>query len=293
MSTEAPSGAARAYSIGGLLMEVRGDVLCRELDCMPGMAVFAAGVLPGPDVVVEASDAVALRDGREVFVFDLHVGREQCRVLAGADGDVGYLFDSGSRMVCHGRQEARVEMCWRGDRAELRYMLWLAYAHGALAHGALPVHASTVVWRDRAVLCLGESGTGKSTHTRLWREHIEGAWLLNDDSPIVRVERDGVWAYGSPWSGKTPCFKPVRVPVAAMLRLRQAPSNSIVHLTPLLAFASLQPSCPPTLMYDEHCTDLLVDFVGRVIERVPVYRLDCLPDADAARLSHSTLFPQS
>lgn len=292
MSTDAATSPVRAYSIGGLQVQVRGPKLCRELDCMPGMGEFAADAHRGPDIVVEEAEASGTDGGREVFAFDLNEGREQCRMTVAADGAVGYRFDSGSRLACGRGDGEPLGLCWHGDRAELRYLLWLAYAHGALGRGAVPVHASTVVWRDRAVLCLGESGTGKSTHTRLWRENIEGSWLLNDDSPIVRVERDGVWAYGSPWSGKTPCFRPVRVPVAALLRLRQAPCNRIGRLATLPAFAALQPSCPPTLMHDERCTDRLVDFVGHVIERVPVYMLDCLPDADAARLSHQTLFPQ-
>ena len=52
----------------------------------------------------------------------------------------------------------------------------------------LAIHSSCIVYRDKAVLFLGESGTGKSTHTRLWRENIPEAVLLNDDSPMIRVE---------------------------------------------------------------------------------------------------------
>ena len=50
--------------------------------------------------------------------------------------------------------------------------------------------------RGKRFFFLGESGTGKSTHTRLWRENIAGSKLLNDDSPIVRYEEGGVWVYG-------------------------------------------------------------------------------------------------
>ena len=55
-----------------------------------------------------------------------------------------------------------------------------------MEHGVVAIHSSVLTYREAAILCLGESGTGKSTHTRLWRENIEGAGLLNDDSPFVR-----------------------------------------------------------------------------------------------------------
>ena len=140
------------------------------------------------------------------------------------------------------------------------------------------------------MLCLAESGTGKSTHTRLWLENIPGTYLLNDDSPIVAVEEGVVVVYGSPWSGKTPCYRQECVPVAALLRLEQKPENNIRQLGTVEAFTALQPSCPPCLMKDDPLQDALVDFVGRVIERVPAYRLGCRPDAEAARLSHDTIF---
>ncbi len=68
-------------------------------------------------------------------------------------------------------------------------------AHPCL-HDTLP--------RQEAVMFLGESGTGKSTHSRMWLENIEGSTLLNDDAPAVRISADGTTAYGTPWSGKTP-----------------------------------------------------------------------------------------
>lgn len=60
----------------------------------------------------------------------------------------------------------------------------------AVARQAVAIHSSVISLNGGAVLFLGESGTGKSTHTRLWREHIPGAELLNDDSPIVRHRAD-------------------------------------------------------------------------------------------------------
>ena len=176
-----------------------------------------------------------------------------------------------------------------GTPDSLRFVLWTAYAMMGVRLGTVPVHSSVVVCNNSAVMCLGESGTGKSTHTRLWLENIGNTHLLNDDSPIVSIVDDEVRVYGSPWSGKTDCFLQENYPIAGLLRLEQRKENTIRRLSVVESFAALQPSCPPSLAKEEHCMDLLVSFISHVIERVPVYRMGCLPNTDAAQMSHKTL----
>ena len=94
----------------------------------------------------------------------------------------------------------------RPDPSLLRFGLWMSFGIAHNPH-SIAIHSSVIVHSGRAVLFLGESGTGKSTHTRLWREHIPGAQLLNDDSPIVRVVEGVPTVFGSPWSGKTPATR--------------------------------------------------------------------------------------
>lgn len=155
----------------------------------------------------------------------------------------------------------------------------------------IAIHSSTIVWNGQAALFLGESGTGKSTHTKLWLKHIKGAHLLNDDSPILRVHEDGsVHVYGSPWSGKTPCYKNEAYPVAGLVRLSQAPYNHICRLPVIQAFGALHPSCPPDFTYDDRLYDPLCDTLNDLLTRIPVYHLACLPNEAAAHLSHTTLF---
>ena len=84
----------------------------------------------------------------------------------------------------------------------VRFALWIGYGLKTAASGTIAIHSSCIVADGRAVIFLGESGTGKSTHTRLWRENIPGAFLLNDDSPIVRVIDGSVWVFGSPGAEK-------------------------------------------------------------------------------------------
>lgn len=172
----------------------------------------------------------------------------------------------------------------------VRFALWIAYGLVTMPHQTVAIHTSVIEYKGRTVLFLGESGTGKSTHTRLWRENIEGAVLLNDDSPMLRIIDGKPWMFGSPWSGKTPCYKQESYPLAACVRLSQAPYNKIQRLSIPQAYAALHPSCPPDFAYDDALYDYISETIGEVLAQVPLYHLACLPDADAARLSCQTVF---
>ena len=74
------------------------------------------------------------------------------------------------------------------ESSRLRFILWLAFNLFSVPLGIMAIHSSTIVCKGKANLFLGESGTGKSTHTRLWLNNIEGSRLLNDDS-----QGSGVW----------------------------------------------------------------------------------------------------
>ena len=171
-----------------------------------------------------------------------------------------------------------------------RFALWVGYGLMTAAKGTIAIHSSCIVSEGRAVIFLGESGTGKSTHTRLWRENIPGAVLLNDDSPIVRVIDGTAYVFGSPWSGKTPCYKQESYPLAACVRLSQAPHNAIHKLHVIKGYASLHPSCPPEFAYDERLYSHISATLGTILKSVPIYHLECLPDAAAAWLSHDTIY---
>lgn len=170
----------------------------------------------------------------------------------------------------------------------IRFGLWIMFGIVIAPLGAIAIHSSVAVKEHQGVLCLGESGTGKSTHTRLWRENIEGAKLLNDDSPIIRVIHGKCRVYGSPWSGKTPCYKNHSCPLAGMTRLRQAPMNRFVVQEDITAFITVLPGCSvirkDAEQYDALCATL-VELTGKV----KVGTLDCLPDREAAMVCRSAL----
>ena len=120
-----------------------------------------------------------------------------------------------------------------------------------------------------------------------------GAVLLNDDSPVVHVEHTGIWVYGSPWSGKTPCYKAERYELAGCVRLSQETSNRMVRLGILRSYAALHPSSPPEFAYDRRLYEGIGTTLGKIVSQVPFYHLACLPDREAVELSCRTLFAEN
>ena len=164
----------------------------------------------------------------------------------------------------------------------------LLYTFNTSAYDTLMIHASVTAYEGKGYVFLGRSGTGKSTHSRLWLNNIEGTWLLNDDNPVIRVMEDGVYVFGTPWSGKTPCYKNEYLPLGAVVRLSQAPYNKIQELVPLRSYASLMPACS-CMRWDRRSTDALHSTVEKVIKQVKGWHLECLPDADAAFVCNSAV----
>lgn len=148
----------------------------------------------------------------------------------------------------------------------------------------LLTHSSAVMHEGRAYMFLGKSGTGKSTHSRMWLKAIEGTILMNDDHPVVRVHEDGsVIAYGSPWSGKTPCYKNVSAPVGGIIRISRAPWNKARRLSPIESYASLMTSCSG-MTWEPALADGKDSTLQKVISSVPCWVMECLPDEDAGRV---------
>ena len=166
--------------------------------------------------------------------------------------------------------------------------LMISFAFAGSFHQTLLIHASTVMNNDYGYAFTAKSGTGKSTHTALWMKHIPGTELMNDDNPIVRVIGDEVFIYGSPWSGKTPCYRQIKAPLGAVTRIDRAKQNSIEKLSPIEAFASLLPSCS-TMKWDEDIFNGICNTVTRVVELTNNYTLHCLPDQEAAEICHKEI----
>lgn len=275
------------YLIGGLAVNIVGGASLQRIALLPEMRPFIIGDIGDrPCLTMHLDVALPPATCPWLTHFDIADGSSMCRFGRDADGCYHYVIDDRVHLYYDPRHPDELSCTAVSNLTLLYYVIWLAYSLMALRHGRMPIHSSAVVCKGRAVMCLGESGTGKSTHTRLWLDHIPGTHLLNDDSPILAINDEEILLYGSPWSGKTPCYRQECVPVAAMVRIEQKPSNSIQRLHVIEAFTALQPSCPPSLATDERLMDLIVANISRVLRHTPIYRLGCRPDAEAARLCY-------
>lgn len=162
-------------------------------------------------------------------------------------------------------------------------LLRMVYSQAIIPHGGISVHASSVILDGKAYLFMGKSGTGKSTHSALWIKSFQGCELMNDDNPTILINNDIVMASGTPWSGKTPCYKDVIAPVGGIVKLKQAKFNIFLTCDEFQAFINVLSGCSVirksvTLQNDMHRT------LARVSELVTVGVMECLPDEEAANV---------
>ena len=284
----------RTYRVAGFPFRVK----AREtlLSAMDNLAPFA---LPeteeAPLFCLEQTTAAPLPAGEPFFCTEDGPGFPEIAIYRQADG---YLFRvrplpkepvAALLAMKADFREASIFLTGTSDAFALNNALMLLFAFATARKGALEMHASVVMNGGKGFLFLGKSGTGKSTHSRLWMQNIPGTELLNDDNPILRLMPDGtVRVFDSPWSGKTPCYKAQDVPAGAVVRIRQAPFNAIERHKPLEAYASLMASASAFRPFRDLADGWHKTLEG-LVARVPSYVLDCLPDAAAARLCYETV----
>ena len=249
-------------------------------------------------------------DDAPLFELFVHIAGE-CDVPAPAEGRLLHTFDEPDiiqefyaepqgghsiRIYTHPRSLAAILHAsedWRQARAEifggndtqsyaLGNVVMMLYALTALDANALLLHASVIEHGGKGYIFQGKSGTGKSTHSRLWLKYIPDTALLNDDNPVVRLMPDGtVRVFGTPWSGKTPCYRNVKVPVGAIVKLSQAPQNSIKRLKGLDAYANIVGSVS-SIRWSRKIMDEITSLMSQIAMTTPCFAMDCLPDSEAA-----------
>lgn len=157
-----------------------------------------------------------------------------------------------------------------------------------VGRNVLMFHGSTVSVDGKAYLFTAPCGTGKSTHTRLWRALFgDRAVMVNDDKPFLQITSDGVFAYGSPWSGKHGLATNVCVPLQGICYLRRGNENVIQRSEPehLMEFLSRQAHSPS----DESQSRITNALVDRLVRSVPLWDMYCNKELDAARVAYQAM----
>ena len=170
------------------------------------------------------------------------------------------------------------------DRAAIQR----AFAEYLFSRNILLFHGSTVALDGSAYLFTARCGTGKSTHTRLWRQVFgDQAVMVNDDKPFLELTASGVIAHGSPWSGKHGLSSNISVPLKGICILHRGPENKILPISAEESMEMLlaQGYCPQ----DPHLQEKFRELTTRLGNTVPLWSMECTKAPEAAEVSHHAM----
>ncbi|MEY8676577.1 hypothetical protein AALI59_10115 [Thomasclavelia cocleata] len=154
--------------------------------------------------------------------------------------------------------------------------------------GGFLLHASAVVVDNKAYLFSADSGTGKSTHTKLWQKCFgDKALIINDDKPAIKIENGICYAYGTPFSGKTDENLNMRVPLQAICFLERGKDNSIDLIPtkdalPLILKQTIFPKKQDTINH-------FFDMLDVVLTKTPIYQMKCNISKEAALMAYDKM----
>ena len=169
-----------------------------------------------------------------------------------------------------------------------RSLIQRKVAEYLLERDVLLMHGSTVAVDGQAYLFTAPCGTGKSTHTRLWREVFgDRAVMVNDDKPFLQLRPDGFFACGSPWSGKHGLDSNVTLPLHGICILERGSENRIRPMTaeealPMLLHQSYQSPDPAK-------TDRIDALVRHLASNIPLWHMECTKEQSAAIIAHEAM----
>ncbi len=152
------------------------------------------------------------------------------------------------------------------------------------AFDAFVFHGAAIEYNGKAYLFTAPSGTGKSTHIRLWKQHLgNDVRIVNGDKPVLRLTENGVNACSTPWAGKEGWHRNCMVPLGGICLLRRGEANRIRKAEPLTQFdALLRQVYRPK---NAGAWDKTLQLLDTALTRVPFYVLDCTISTQAVEVA--------
>lgn len=166
--------------------------------------------------------------------------------------------------------------------------LRFAFIYTSAFHNTIILHASCITLQGKGIVFTGHSGVGKSTHSQLWLKYIEDAELINDDQPAIRVINNKTLIYGTPWSGKTQCYKQLKAELQVILCMKQAPENRITTINRTTLFTKLLPECS-LIKTDKETMSYIIPTLATITGHVQGAVLENRPEKEAVSLSYNFL----
>ena len=154
-----------------------------------------------------------------------------------------------------------------------------------LSRDVLLFHGSTIAVDGESFLFTAVSGTGKSTHTQLWREMLgEKVVMVNDDKPFLKITDEDVFACGSPWNGKHKLGNNIHVPLRAICILERGEENEIHEISAKEALPMVfQQTHRPKKVFQ------YMELIDRLTQKVKFYRMRCTPTPEAAQMAYEAM----
>lgn len=195
--------------------------------------------------------------------------------------------DNPTSMMFANSDWSQVKIC-RGKNGEYgeALMITAVYSH-LCTMNTLFLHASYVDYKGDGIVFVGPSGIGKTTQAQLWEKHL-GAQIVNGDKAFVRIIDNEVYAYGSPWCGSSPYCLNMKSPLSGIVVLKQSDKNCIRKLDTTEA---MQYFMPHIFMpnWDKTCTNQVLTTFDKVLEKIPVWLLECRPDEEAVTITKNAI----
>ncbi len=187
------------------------------------------------------------------------------------------------------------KMLVEGDKLDIlkdsyRFINMMAVEEVLSMHRALILHSVYMNCDGKAVLLSAPSGTGKTTHSLLWQKQY-GTEIVNGDRAIVKCEREGVFAYGLPYTGSSGIGLNKRLPIEAIVILKRGEKNSAAFATPAQAFRGLYTECIVNT-WDEMCVTEATEILTSLIACVNTVVLRCNMETEAAAVLKKSIFKE-
>ena len=237
--------------------------------------------------------------GRRVEIFSLYEAvHNMCRDYA-CEGNADFTVTVTPAQIDYERERSDHEAFVEGltpvhytDEYLETLAVYRQIADFMLQQGILLFHGSAIAVDGVAYLFTAKSGTGKSTHTRLWRQLFgERAVMINDDKPLLRLTEDEVVVCGTPWNGKHGLGTNTQAPLRAICILERAADNTITPISKREAYAMLlQQTYRPS---DPAAMGRVLTLLDQLSVRVGLYRLGCNMDPGAAQVAYEGMARES
>ena len=161
------------------------------------------------------------------------------------------------------------------------------FAEYLMGCGVLMVHGSAVTVDGVGYIFTARCGTGKSTHTRLWREAFGGrAVMINDDKPFIRLDGTEATVCGAPWSGKHGLDSNTEVPLGGICLLERGKENEI---RPILEDEIPELTRNLRWFMESERVAQFDSLAAELVRRVPLWHMKCNMDPSAAEMSHGVM----